>query len=82
MAGGSGIQRLEFLQREEEEEQERTRDKALVFMFCLLLPNMCFSLVMLLLCLSQTELARVWTQQQTGELCVFSFHPLCSVPPV
>ncbi|KAM7371654.1 hypothetical protein PAMP_008872 [Pampus punctatissimus] len=27
--------------------------------------NMCFSSVMLLLCFSQTELARVWTQQQT-----------------
>ncbi|XP_042249512.1 plexin domain-containing protein 1-like isoform X1 [Thunnus albacares] len=28
---------------------------------------MCLSLVMLLLCLSQTELARVWTQQQTDD---------------
>ena len=80
----SGSQRELCLQREEEEqeeqEEERSWDNAL-FCFlnflCLLLSDMCFSLVMLFLCLSQTELAGVWAQQQTGESSLFlSFH-LC-----
>lgn len=72
----SGSQRELCLQREEEE--ERSWDNAL-FCFlnflCLLLSDMCFSLVMLFLCLSQTEL--LWAQQQTGESSLFLFH-LCS----
>lgn len=42
------------------------------FAFVFLRSNMCLTLVMLLLCLSQTQLAEVWVQQQTGELrCLF-----------
>lgn len=52
--------------------EKRSRDEAVIFAFVFLRSNMCLRLVMLFLCLSQTQLAEVWVQQQTGELrCLF-----------
>lgn len=49
--------------------EERT-DKA-VLIVCLLLVNMNVCFMLLFLCLSHTELTRVWAQQPTGEPCDF-----------
>lgn len=54
--------------------EKRSRDEAVIFAFVFLRSNMCLRLVMLFLCLSQTQLAEVWVQQQTGELGVFFMH--------
>lgn len=73
VCAGSEIEsdeKKKFLQRGE----KRSRDEAVIFAFVFLRSNMCLRLVMLFLCLSQTELAEVWVQQQTGELCVFFMH--------
>lgn len=57
-AGGS---RLKFVFVEKRKEW---REHFCAFAEC----NMWFGWVMLFFCLSQTELAKVWEQQQTGEL--------------